>query len=214
MLVITHPHTDHFGGAVKVLEKYKVNELWLPLISEKLEPTNSSYLKFLQAVESEGCDVVLKHEPEALRLSDKATLTLLDGFVQEPEDLNDSSLCLRFDYQNASFLVTGDAEKALEQQLLKNSADVDADIFIAGHHGSNSSNTVEFLNAVSPKVCAVSVGKDNEYDLPSSKVISRLAQFGNVYRTDINGDITFLTDGSTVEISAGSITDLINAGGN
>ena len=95
---------------------------------------------------------------------------------------------------------------------MKNKADVDADIFVAGHHGSATSNTLEFLNAVSPKASAVSVGADNEYGHPDRKVMSRLSQFGSVYRTDINGDISFLTDGKTITVLSGEKTDLINAG--
>ena len=212
LLVITHPHSDHFGGAEAVMDKFKVSRLWLPKISEDLEPTNSSYLRFLRAVEKEGCAVELKSRPEKLKFSEKAYLSLLDGFVSNPEDLNDASLCLRFDYGKASFVVTGDGEKALEHQLLKNRQNVNADIFIAGHHGSSTSNTVEFLNAVSPKATAVSVGADNEYGHPDRKVINRLVQFGSVYRTDISGNISFLTDGSTITVRSGDLTDLINAG--
>ena len=212
LLIITHPHSDHFGGAEKLFETFRVAKLWLPKIPEKLQPTNSSYFSFLEAVEKEGCAVELKSRPEKLKFSEKAYLSLLDGFVSNPEDLNDTSLCVRFDYGNASFLVTGDGEQPLELQLLKNKTDLDTDIFVAGHHGSATSNTLEFLNAVSPKASAVSVGADNEYGHPDRKVISRLSQFGSVYRTDINGDISFLTDGKTITVRSGEKTDLINAG--
>lgn len=212
LLIITHPHTDHFGGALKLFEKFPVDEIWMPTVPEKLEPTSSTYFKFLEAIEKIECPVFLKSKPESIRFSDSASLSLLDGFVDDPDDLNDCSLCIRFDYKDASFLVTGDGEAALEEKLIKSRFDVDADVFIAGHHGSNSSNTIEFLNAVSPKVSAVSVGKDNEYALPSKKVIDRLAKFGNVYRTDINRDISFLTDGETITVSSNDITEHINSG--
>lgn len=211
LIVITHPHTDHFGGAIEVLECYPVSELWLPDISEELTPTNSTYQKFLEAISKSGCRVAMKSKSETLKLDEDAYINVVDGFVEDPKDLNDASLCLRVDIGEASFLVTGDGEAALETALLNNNADIDADIFIAGHHGSGSSNGQRFLNAVTPIASVISVGRDNDYGHPDAGVYSRLASFGNVYRTDINGTVTFFTDGESISVSAGTISDTLDA---
>ncbi|MEA5135892.1 MAG: ComEC/Rec2 family competence protein [Candidatus Fimivivens sp.] len=211
LLIMTHPHTDHFGGLISVLENYKVDTFWMPAVSEALNPTNSTYNSLLDALETNGCDVVQAVSPRAEILGDGIALQLLDAFVPDPDNLNDTSLCLRIDAGDASFLITGDGETAVEQLLLENNAPVSADIFVAGHHGSNTSNKQEFLNMVSPVASVISCGRDNAYNLPNQKALTRLSAFGAVYRTDINGTVTFSTDGNTIWISANNINEAINA---
>jgi len=212
LIVITHPHSDHFGGATEVLRRYSVDELWLPDISEELTPTNAAYYKFLEAADKNGCRVTTKSKAETLKLSKDSSISIVDGFVDMPKDLNDASLCLRIDIGEASFLVTGDGESDLEATLLERNANIDADILIAGHHGSNTSSGQRFLNAVTPTASAISAGRDNDYGHPHPDAVSRLAAFGNIYRTDINGTITFFTDGDKIAVSADNISDLLDAG--
>ncbi len=213
LIVITHPHTDHFGGAVEILKRYPVSELWLPDISEELTPTNSTYIRFLEALEKNGCRVVLKSKAETVDLGAGAYISILDGFIDDPKDLNNASLCLRVDIDEFSLLVTGDGETELENALLKSDADVDTDILIAGHHGSNTSSSQRFLNAVTPIASAVSVGRDNDYGHPGGDAVARLSSFGNIYRTDLNGTITFFTDGEFISVSADGIADFLDAKG-
>lgn len=211
LIVMTHPHTDHFGGLIAVLENYKVDTLWMPAVPDKLMPTNSTFESFLDALEANGCEVIqpIAHRTEPL--GENVTLRLLDAFVPDPDDLNDTSLCLRIDAGDASFLITGDGEAAVERALLQNSAPVSADIFVAGHHGSNTSNKQEFLNAVGPVATVISCGRDNSYNLPNQKALTRLSVFGPVYRTDLNGAVTFSTDGNAIWIHANNIDDAISA---
>ena len=211
LVVITHPHSDHFGGAAEVLQRYQVSELWMPDVPLELTPTGSTYQKFLEVLEKSSCRVKLKSKPETLKLSEDAYISILNGFVYQPSNLNDLSLCLRVDIGDVSFLVTGDGESALENTLLQNDANVDTDILIVGHHGSNTSSSHIFLNAASPIASVISVGKDNDYGHPDSEVYARLAKFGNVYRTDINGTVTFFTDGRRIAVSAKNISDNLNA---
>lgn len=111
LMVLTHLHTDHYGGAVGLLGEYGVDTLWMPAVSEDLLPTNRSYEQLLDAIEQNGCAVELLAEPRALPLGEGITLSLLDGFVPEPDNLNDTSLCLRIDAGEASFLITGDGKR-------------------------------------------------------------------------------------------------------
>lgn len=213
LVIITHPHTDHFGGILQVLKDYEIDELWLPYVSEKLTPTNSTYISFLDLLEQNGCDVVIKSEPETLYLSNDVTLELLDAFLDEPSNLNNTSLCIRIDAHEASFLITGDAESAQEDKMREGNENIDVDLFVAGHHGSNSSNKQYFLNAVSPLATVISVGKDNEYNHPAPKALERISKFGNVYRTDLNGTVSLSTDGETITVTADGINDKIDAKG-
>lgn len=213
LAVITHPHTDHYGGMISVLEEYKIKEVWLPDVPTDMMPTNRTYMSFLTALENNGCEVSIKSEAETKKLHGGATLKLLNAFLDSPTSLNDVSLCLRLDVGDASFLMTGDAETALEDELRESGENINCDIFVAGHHGSNTSNKQYFLNEVSPFASVVSVGKDNDYNLPNVKAMSRLSAFGNVYRTDMSGTVIFTIDGEKIHITAEGINDLINSRG-
>ena len=124
--------------------------------------------------------------------------------------MNDTSLCIRIDVADTAFLITGDAEVALEDLLRQNNQPIQVDVFIAGHHGSNTSNKQYFLNTVSPRVSIISVGRDNAYNLPNAKALERLSAFGPVYRTDLNGTVVLSTDGQTIGVTAENIRDQIN----
>ena len=202
LFIISHPHTDHYGGAIDVLKQFKVSELWLPDVDEDLTPTNSTYEKFLSAIEKNGCRVVLKSKAEKLKLGGNATLSIVDGFVDSPSDLNNTSLCIRLDIGEASFLMTGDAETELEKLMINNNANIDADILVAGHHGSNSSSSQKFLNVVTPTASVIPVGKDNDYGHPHKEPLERVKNYTNdIYRTDICGSIVVSSDGEKLDIN-------------
>ncbi|MFV0496734.1 MAG: ComEC/Rec2 family competence protein [Candidatus Fimivivens sp.] len=211
LVIVTHPHTDHYGGLISVLENYEVDSLWMPAVPENLAPTNNTFERFLDALEENGCDIVQAVSPRVESLDNGISLELLDAFVPDPKNLNDTSLCIRIDAGNASFLVTGDGETAVEKMLLEKNAPVAADIFVSGHHGSNTSNRQDFLNAVRPAASVISCGRDNTYNLPNQKALARLSVFGSVYRTDFNRTVTFSTDGDTIWIAADNINDAIDA---
>lgn len=108
----------------------------------------------------------------------------------------------RVDFGDVSFLFCGDAEEPEEALILRSGADVDADVLVLGHHGSSSSTSNTFLKAVSPQLAAISCGKDNDYGHPHSSTIRKLKNGGITYRrTDLNGSISFLTNGKTVSYS-------------
>lgn len=213
LVILTHPHSDHFGGLTEVLKKQEVKSLIAPVVPADIKPTNSSYESFLDALEQNGCEYEELDEPRDYSFGE-VSLKILDGFVEEAGDLNDTSLCIRIDAGEASFLITGDGETAVEDKLRLSREPVDVDILVAGHHGSNTSSKQHFLNAVSPNASAVSCGVNNRYNLPSEKAIKRLAQFGEIYRTDLSGTIIFATQGSEVTVTADNINDIIDCRGN
>lgn len=184
----------------------------MPRVPADLTPTNSTYLRLLDALGQNGCEVVLAAQPLEYDC-EGATLRILGPFLDNPPSLNDTSLALRIDCGQASFLFTGDGEAAAEGALLDIGAPMRADILVAGHHGSNTSSGPLFLNAVRPKASVVSCGIDNDYGLPSGRALERLAAFGPIYRTDLNGPVVFATDGETIRISADGIGDTIDAKG-
>jgi competence protein ComEC len=117
---------------------------------------------------------------------------------------NDDSLVLQLHYRNRSILLTGDAEKQAEHEILEeNSAEtLRADVLKLGHHGSKNSTSLEFLAAVRPRVGIISVGEDNPYGHPSPELLERLQNAGvRILRTDRDGAVHMLTDGTRLEIT-------------
>ena len=117
------------------------------------------------------------------------------------DNVNDYSVALRFDFGNSSFLFTGDAEEASESEMLAlyPREVLDCDFFHAGHHGANTSNGREFLEAVSPEIVAVSCG-ENFFGHPSGETMVACMGLGaSVYRTDELGTLVFISDGKHIE---------------
>ena len=208
-VIVTHLHSDHYGGLLELLGRIPVEELILPRTPDELTPTAPSYERLLDRIAETKTPVTLWDEPQKRTLSDRAALTALDGFLPAPEGLNNTSLVLRIDCGRASFLITGDAESEVEMRLVDLGAMLRASVLVAGHHGSGSSSRQRFLNAVRPVASAVSVGRDNGYRLPNEQTIERLSAFGPIYRTDQNGTIAFSTDGDTIHVTADGIDDLL-----
>jgi competence protein ComEC len=114
---------------------------------------------------------------------------------------NDDSLALRITYRQRSFLLTGDMEKPMERRLLVSGALIRADVLKVGHHGSNTSSTDAFLDAVAPEFAAISDGFANSFHHPHPQVLVRLAEHhARVLRTDEQGLITIRTDGRKLTV--------------
>ena len=112
---------------------------------------------------------------------------------------NDNSIVCKMTYGKFSMLFTGDAQKEVEQQLLKE--DIKADILKVGHHGSKTSSSDAFVKAVAPKAATISCGVNNSYKFPHEPTLKTLQKYNvEVYRTDRNGTITITTDGSSYSI--------------
>lgn len=213
LVVATHLHADHIGGLVEVLSDFPVQELWLPDTPEEIFPTGRIHEIFFDAIEQNGCELVVQTAPDQFALAEGVTLSLLDGFVPEPDNLNDTSLVMRLDAGAYRVLVTGDGEAAVENALLDARAPIAADCYIAGHHGSKTSSQERFLRLVSPRVSCISVGEDNRYRLPNEVVLERLAAYGSIYRTDLDGEIRLQTDGKVGWITAADRSDTVVAKG-
>ena len=107
---------------------------------------------------------------------------------------------MQISFGDVDVLVTGDLEDRGERALVEQmAANLQSEVLVVGHHGSNSSSTAEFLDAVDPDVALISVGEDNPYGHPHDEVIQRLRfRSIEIYRTDLDGTIEIHTDGDTV----------------
>ncbi len=175
LLILTHPHADHIGGAAHVFDNFVIEEVWLP----DAVSTTVTYQRVLERIEDEGCPLTVPKPKDSVRLG-TALLTCL-GPVTEYDDLNDMSLIVRVDYGETSFLFTGDAESPAEADMM-------------AYHPSSA-----FLAAVKPTIAVASCGKNNEYGHPHREIIAAMARDNiTFYRTDQQGTVVLTSDGKTV----------------
>lgn len=201
-VVMTHPHADHAGGMAAVLENFPTDTLILPQL-DGLEEQSSTLERTLDAAEENGVEMVQASTGDSYSLGGGQLDVLLAPTPEEAGDnLNNLSLCLRYTAGEFSFMDTGDAEKEIEEELLQRYwSGLDSDLLKAGHHGSNTSNTEEFLAAVSPEIVVASCGLDNDYGHPHEEVVERVADAGaEFYRTDLDGTVTVSAHDGTMQV--------------
>lgn len=197
-IISTHPHIDHVGGLAAVLNAAQVDLLLTPV----LDWDSDAFRDMIKYAEEQGTVIDIPYQYDTLKLGN-ATVTIL---LCWPEAIqygrtNESSIILRIDYGDTSFLFTGDAEEWSEEMLLQDNAPLKADVLKVAHHGSPYSSTKEFLQTVSPKYAVISVGKVNRYGHPSEHVLNRLKEVGaTILRTDQLGTIIIRSDGKSITI--------------
>lgn len=188
-VIMTHPHADHIGSMAAVLRQYEIGQMLMPNIDNGPEPTTSTYERVLDTLEEKNIPTYQVGVGDTYALGN-GTITILGDGVKT-NNLNDISTALRFDAGGLSLLATGDGEKEVEQQLLDTVKDqLHADVYKAAHHGSSTSNTQAFLQAVSPQMVVISCGKDNSYGHPHKEALQSFASVGaQVLRTDEMGSV-------------------------
>lgn len=190
LVIGTHPHSDHIGGLDVVINEMDVKRVLMPGLKKSVVPTTKTYRDLLTAIKNKSLTATVS-KPGQTYTFGKGVLTVL-GPVDDYDDLNDTSLVARFDYNGHSFLFTGDMEKGAEQDLLDSGADVSSEVLKLGHHGSSTSSSKTFFEAVDPAYCIASCGEDNDYGHPHKETLQRVQQSGaELYRTDYQGSIVF-----------------------
>ncbi len=182
---VTHPHEDHMGGAAEILNYTNTEHL----VMSAIESDENFYNEALAAAYERDTEVI-KLEDGAVFDTGNITVTVLDVFdFYSSDDFNNSSLILKIEVDGNTLLVTGDAEVEEEQYVLEHyREELDADILKVGHHGSHTSSSEEFIEAVSPEYAVISCGYKNSYGHPSSDVVVRLGENGaKIHRTDREG---------------------------
>lgn len=203
IMILTHPHDDHVTGLIEVLRRYKVKEIYYTGVVH----TSPSYLHWLEEIKKEGVILNLVSHPFDLDLEENLTFKFLfptESFLDKRVDnLNNTSIINQLIYKNKTFLFTGDAEIELEEELINGNFDLESDVLKVCHHGSKTSSSREFLEAVQPKIAIISVGENNKFNHPSYRTIKNLEKSGAaIYRTDRDGDIIIKSDGEGIRIIA------------
>ena len=203
LVVATHPHADHIGGMAEVIDAFDVRQVVMPRISESDTPTTKTYENLLQSIADKGLTITPAEPGDELLSSGGAVLTVLAPNGEDYGDLNNYSVVLRLTYGEDSFLFTGDAEESSEEEMISLDWPLTATVLKCGHHGSETSTSPAFLDAVSPQYAVISCGVDNDYGHPDAVKLEKLEAAGaEVFRTDLQGTILASTDGSGVTMTA------------
>ena len=187
-VIATHPDSDHIGGIADVLNTFEVGAFYI----SPYYGTTNTFDTMLETAEDKGLDARTLKEGDTFTDSDLYEIIVVAPVGNTYKDSNNASIVLRLDYKDSSFLFMGDAEAESEEQI---SLDIDCDVLKVGHHGSTSSTTIDFLNKVTPKISVISCGLDNKYGHPHKETLEKL-EGTQVYRTDIEGTIEIVTDGT------------------
>jgi competence protein ComEC len=201
-VAITHAHSDHIGGMIAVLKNFRPKELWLGVqppsraLDEVIATADALHVKIVRHWEGDqfafgGTTVEVLYPPR-------------NAFVWDKPRNNDS-MVLRVSYGAASVLLEGDAEKQVERRVAALHRP-SADLLKVGHHGSANATTDELVTSTKPKAAVISVGAGNSFGLPRLETLQRLHAAGaRVYRTDLDGAVTFYLDGRSVTASAAAL---------
>ena len=197
--IATHPHSDHIGAAEGIFGCMNVKSVIMTAFSEINTPTTYTYERLLSAVGDQGSEVIFPTAGESYTFGD-LKLTVFAP-VEETSVYNNMSVVFKLEYGKTSFLFTGDAEKESEALMLAQGFDLKADVLKLGHHGSTSSTTPAFLEAVSPRLAVITCGRNNDYGHPHKETLSLLTEAGIEYRrTDLDGTVVVYSDGKDVFI--------------
>ena len=197
LVVISHPQADHFGGLPAVLERYDVGSV----LAGPIEADSAAYRSMRDSVREAELPYREAAPGQTIDLGDGAGLLVLSAPARAG-DPNEASVVLKLTMGRASFLLTGDIGETREAALVRSRADLRAVVYKVPHHGSRTSTSPEFLEAVGPLVDVISVGANNPFGHPSEDVLARL-DGDAVFRTDRNGDVSVSTDGRRLWIETG-----------
>ena len=201
VVIASHLHADHIGGLIQLVDTYPIGDFYYP----PFDATSETYFQLLDALKESQATVSspLAGKDTLIPWDDGVEVRVLAPYKTAYSDFNDTSYILRVSYGGTSVLFTGDATALGEKLALKAQPNhyFKASVLKVGHHGANESTSKKFLKAVSPKIAVISVGKNNDYGLPDQSLLDRLKDAGiTVYRTDEDGSITLLLDGTNVTV--------------
>ena len=199
ILIGTHPHADHIGGLIEVVRELEVGAVILPELPEELTPTTRTYTSLLLALLERELAVTPATPGDVFPLGGGAVLAIL-GPVREYGEQNNMSVVSRLTFGETAFLFTGDIEIAAESDLVA-AGGVSANVLSIPHHGSRTSTSNVFLDAVAPNIAVISVGMDNRYGHPNRQTVERLQEMGvRILRTDLDGTVVLISNGESIGV--------------
>ena len=192
----THPHADHIGGLKDIINTFEIGKIYMP----KVVSTTKTYESLLMAIKDKNLKINTAKAGTSIIDTDALKINILAPNNSTYTELNNYSVVTKITYGTTKFLFMGDAEKLSENEIKE---DVTADVIKIGHHGSNTSSSIDFIKKVNAKYGIISVGLNNKYNLPKEETITNWENSGTkIYLTSINGTITAISDGTNIKIES------------
>lgn len=200
-VIATHQHTDHIGGMSKILEAFSIGKFIMPQVPDDLIPMGKEFEQMLDVIEKRGITAEYSRQGSSIQLGNGAKLDFLGPVHDDYISLNNYSIVCRLVHGERSFLFTGDVERAAESDLVNSGENLRSDVLKIPHHGSTSSSTPSFIEAINPRYAVISVGKGNSYGHPKTEVLSRLSKHNcEIITTMQSGTVVFVSDGENFTI--------------
>lgn len=192
----THPHTDHIGGLKDIINTFEIGKIYMP----KVISTTKTYESLLMAIKDKNLKINTAKAGTSIIDTDTLKINILAPNNSIYTELNNYSVVTKITYGTTKFLFMGDAEKLSENEIKEN---VTADVIKIGHHGSNTSSSIDFIKKVNAKYGIISVGLNNKYNLPKEETITNWENSGTkIYLTSTNGTIRASSDGTNIKIES------------
>lgn len=194
-VIVTHSHADHIGGMSQVLDNFRINNIYISNPPDELNPDSYSYHHFLDLVKKYNLNLQYGYAGMDVIKNDQVQFRIISPQENfESEDLNQYSLMTRLEYGNTAFVFTGDAGYPAEFAITE--GDISANVLQIGHHGGSFATSSQFLKQISPDIAIISVGKDNENNLPNVNTITSIENEGiRIIRTDESETILITSNG-------------------
>ena len=198
LIILTHPHYDHIGSAKKVLESVTVRNVMIP----DCDYSSAMWTNVLESLAQQSINVIFSDAGKTLDIGEaKLKILAPSDKMLSGNEANDYSIVTKLTYGDTSFMFTGDAESDSEAEILGafSKSELKCNVLKVGHHGSRTSSSQEFLDAVNPDIALISCGKNNDYGHPHDETMKKLNAMGiNIFRTDEMGSVVIVSDGKTV----------------
>jgi beta-lactamase superfamily II metal-dependent hydrolase len=202
-VIVSHYDADHLNGIVGVLNAIPTKQI----VAADYETDTKLYQSYLSVVKEKEIPVTFPQLKDEI-IWGETSISIVGPIGYEYSDSNSNSLGIKLVYGDTSFLICGDATSETEADMLNAAVDLDSDVFAANHHGSKYSNSEEFLAAVSPESIVISSGLGNSYGHPETAILEYGKEVdASLYRTDLQGTIQAVSDGTTIKFQPSATTD-------
>ena len=200
-VVATHPHSDHMGCMGEIISQVDTGEVIMPYLTDEDIPTTRYFEDFLTALDEADIEITEAETGAEINLGEAEAVLLAPE--EKCSNLNNYSVGVILNHGRNSFVFTGDAEKKAEKHFIKSGLIDKCTVYKAGHHGSSTSSSEEFMAKLRPDYTVIMCGEGNSYNHPEDEAVSRIGKYTdkkNIYRTDLSGTVVVVSDGEGIDV--------------